>query len=135
MSPRTVQGVLIPNEDLRADLAAFVPAASKITDAAAAYIAKADKAYGDETVGADTLAVVRESLRLAQEVVRFGAAMGELLRNPSASLDRLREWQAWREVNAGGTPDGERAVTLTLDDLADDGPDDTGADDEPDADR
>lgn len=65
---------LIDDEDMNADLASLYPAASKIGDAAAT-IEKKDL-YGTPA------AVISECIGICQNVVKEGAAISRLLRNP-----------------------------------------------------
>ena len=53
--PKMIQETLIDDEDLSADIADLVPVSSKITDAAATYIGKVSKKFGDETIAGDKL--------------------------------------------------------------------------------
>lgn len=103
--PKNIQGTLIDDEDLSADLADLVPVASKITDAAATYIAKLDKKYADDNIHGGTLRVLDKTQELAQEAVRIGAAIGRLLRTPAASLTLLRD------------KDDDKTATLTAGDI------------------
>lgn len=89
--PKMIQETLIDDEDLSADIADLVPVSSKITDAAATYIGKVSKKFGDETIAGDKLRILNKTSELAQEVVKAGAAINRLLRNPRQAMAELVE--------------------------------------------
>lgn len=89
--PKMIQETLIDDEDLSADIADLVPVSSKITDAAATYIGKMSKKFGDETIAGDKLRILNKTSELAQEVVKAGAAINRLLRNPRQAMAELVE--------------------------------------------
>ena len=105
MTPKMVQQALIEDEDLSADLADLVPAASKIVDAAAAYLSKADKKYSSELASQVQLAAVTRTIAMAQEVVKYGAAIGRLLREPANALQQVHDADS---THFSVTIDGER---------------------------
>lgn len=72
---------LIDDEDMSADLASLYPAASKIGDAAASFIDKADATIEKNLYGTPA-AVISECIGICQNVVKEGAAISRLLRNP-----------------------------------------------------
>nr|DAQ16434.1 MAG TPA: hypothetical protein [Caudoviricetes sp.] len=73
---------LIDDEDMSADLASLYPAASKIGDAAASFIDKADTTIEKKDLYGTTAAVISECIDICQNVVKEGAAISRLLRNP-----------------------------------------------------
>ena len=73
---------LIDDEDMSADLASLYPAASKIGDAAASFIDKADTTIDKKDLYGTTAAVISECIDICQNVVKEGAAISRLLRNP-----------------------------------------------------
>ena len=73
---------LIDDEDMSADLASLYPAASKIGDAAASFIDKADTTIKKKDLYGTPAAVVAECIDICQNVVKEGAAISRLLRNP-----------------------------------------------------
>ena len=73
---------LIDDEDMSADLASLYPAASKIGDAAASFIDKADATIEKKDLYGTPAAVISECIGICQNVVKEGAAISRLLRNP-----------------------------------------------------
>ncbi len=73
---------LIDDEDMSADLASLYPAASKIGDAAASFIDKADTTIEKKDLYGTPAAVIAECIDICQNVVKEGAAISRLLRNP-----------------------------------------------------
>lgn len=73
---------LIDDEDMSADLASLYPAASKIGDAAASFIDKADTTIEKKDLYGMPAAVIAECIDICQNVVKEGAAISRLLRNP-----------------------------------------------------
>ena len=73
---------LIDDEDMSADLASLYPAASKIGDAAASLIDKADTTIQKKDLSGTPAAAIAESIDICQNVVKEGAAISRLLRNP-----------------------------------------------------
>ena len=87
--PRLVQQALIADEDLSFELAALVPAANGITNAASTFIDKATKLLLSDKIiltNEQHTAVVT-AITIAQLTVKEGAAISKLLRNPDASAD------------------------------------------------
>ena len=74
---------LIDDEDMSADLASLYPTASKIGDAAASFIDKADTTIEKKDLYGTPAAVISECIDICQNVVKEGAAISRLLRNPS----------------------------------------------------
>lgn len=105
MTPKMVQQALIEDEDLSADLADLVPAASKIVDAAATYLSKADKKYSSELASQVQLEAGTRTIAMAQEVVKYGAAIGRLLREPVNALQQVHDADS---THFSVTIDGER---------------------------
>lgn len=73
---------LIDDEDMSADLASLYPAASKIGDAAASFIDKADTTIEKKDLYGTPASVISECIDICQNVVKEGAAISRLLRNP-----------------------------------------------------
>lgn len=73
---------LIDDEDMSADLASLYPAASKIGDAAASFIDKANATIEKKDLYGTPAAVISECIDICQNVVKEGAAISRLLRNP-----------------------------------------------------
>lgn len=82
---------LIEDENMPADLAALYPSASKIADAASAFIDKADQAIAKKNLAGQKAEIVAKCIDICQHVVKEGAAISRLLRNPANSMQRLRE--------------------------------------------
>ena len=76
---------LIDDEDMSADLASLYPAASKIGDAAAAFIDKADQTIEKKGLMGTPAETVAKCIDICQNVVKEGAAISKLLRNQDAS--------------------------------------------------
>lgn len=89
--PRLVQQTLIANEDLSFELAALVPPANGITNAASMFIDKATKLLlSDKIMLTDEQhTAVTSAIAIAQLTVKEGAAVSKLLRNPDASADLI----------------------------------------------
>lgn len=93
ITPKAIQQALITDEDLSASIASLVPVSSKITDAAATFI---DKAYAqtnsDKKIFSSTeLDMIDEAIKIAQQVVKEGAAINRLLRNPREATEVIKE--------------------------------------------
>lgn len=89
--PRLVQQTLIADEDLSFELAALVPPANGITNAASTFIDKAPKLLlSDKIMLTDEQhTAVTSAIAIAQLTVKEGAAVSKLLRNPDASADLI----------------------------------------------
>lgn len=87
--PRLVQQALIADEDLSFKLAALVPPANGITNAASTFIDRATKLLlSDKIILTDEQhTAVTSAIAVAQLTVKEGAAISKLLRNPDASAD------------------------------------------------
>lgn len=87
--PRLVQQALIADEDLSFALAALVPPANGITNAASMFIDRATKLLlSDKIILTDEQhTAVTSAIAVAQLTVKEGAAVSKLLRNPDASAD------------------------------------------------
>lgn len=86
--PRLVQQALIADEDLSFELAALVPPANGITNAASTFIDRATKLLLSDKIiltNEQHTAVVT-AIAVAQLTVKEGAAISKL-RNPDASAD------------------------------------------------
>lgn len=82
---------LIDDENMPADLAALYPAASKIADAASAFIDKADQSILKKNLTGQKAQIVAKCIDICQHVVKEGAAISRLLRNPNGSIQTLNE--------------------------------------------
>ena len=89
--PRLVQQTLIADEDLSFELAALVPPANGITNAASTFIDKATKLLlSDKIMLTDEQhTAVTSAIAIAQLTVKEGAAVSKLLRNTDASADLI----------------------------------------------
>lgn len=87
--PRLVQQALVSDEDLSFELAALVPTANGITNAASTFIDKATKtvAVRQDMLTSEQHTAVVTAIAIAQLTVKEGAAISKLLRNPDASTD------------------------------------------------
>lgn len=87
--PRLVQQVLIADEDLSFELAALVPPANGITNAASTFIDKATKLLLSDKIMLtnEQHTAIATAIAGAQLTVKEGAAVSKLLRNPDASTD------------------------------------------------
>lgn len=87
--PRMVQQTLIADEDLSFELAALVPPANGITNAASTFTDRATKLLlSDKIMLTDEQhTAVTSDIAVAQLTVKEGAAVSKLLRNPDASAD------------------------------------------------
>lgn len=87
--PRLVQQALIADEDLSFELAALVPTANGITNAASTFIDRATKLLlSDKIMLTDEQhTAVTSAIAVAQLTVKEGSAVSKLLRNPDASAD------------------------------------------------
>ena len=82
---------LIDDENMPADLAALYPAASKIADAASAFIDKADQSILKKNLTGQKAQIVAKCIDICQHVIKEGAAISRLLRNPHGSIQTLNE--------------------------------------------
>lgn len=82
---------LIDDENMPADLATLYPAASKIADAASTFIDKADQVIAKKNLAGHKAEIVAKCIDICQHVVKEGAAVSRLLRNPAGSTQRLWE--------------------------------------------
>ena len=82
--PRLAQQALIADEDLSFELAALVPPANGITNAASTFIDRATKLLlSDKIMLTDEQhTAVTSAIAIAQLTVKEGAAISRLLRNP-----------------------------------------------------
>lgn len=86
--PRMVQQALVSDEDLSFELAALVPTANGITNAASTFIDKATKLLlSDKIMLTNEHTAVVTAIAVAQLTVKEGAAISKLLRNPDASAE------------------------------------------------
>ncbi|QTL77258.1 hypothetical protein [Bifidobacterium dentium] len=80
---------LIDDENMSADLAALYPAASKIGDAAASFIDKADTFIAKKDLYGLSAETVAKCVDICQNVVKEGAAISRLIRNPLHSREAI----------------------------------------------
>lgn len=87
--PRMVQQALVSDEDLSFELAALVPTANGITNAASTFIDKATKLLLSDKIilTNEQHTAVATAIAIAQLTVKEGAAISKLLRNPDASAE------------------------------------------------
>ena len=87
--PRMVQQALVSDEDLSFELAALVPTANGITNAASTFIDEAIKLLLSDKIMLthEQYTAVSSVIAIAQLTVKEGAAISKLLRNPDASAD------------------------------------------------
>lgn len=87
--PRLVQQALIADEDLSFELAALVPPANGIANAASPFIDRATKLLLSDKIMLthEQHTAVVTAIAVAQLAVKEGAAVSKLLRNPDASAD------------------------------------------------
>lgn len=87
--PRMVQQALVSDEDLSFELAALVPTANGITNAASTFIDKATKLLLSDKIilTNEQHTAVTSAIAIAQLTIKEGAAISKLLRNPDASAD------------------------------------------------
>ncbi len=87
--PRLVQQALIADEDLSFELAALVPTANGITNAASTFIDKATKLLLSDKIMLtnEQHMAVSSAIAIVQLTVKEGVAASKLLRNPDTSAD------------------------------------------------
>lgn len=87
--PRLVQQALIADEDLSFELAALVPPANGITNAASTFIDKATKLLLSDKIMLtnEQHMAVSSAIAIVQLTVKEGVAASKLLRNPDTSAD------------------------------------------------
>lgn len=98
---------LIDDENMPADLAALYPSASKIADSASAFIDKADQAIAKKNLAGQKAEIVAKCIDICQHVIKEGAAISRLLRNPSGSMQQL--WEQKNDTEAR-QPDVDEVV-------------------------
>lgn len=87
--PRLAQQALIADEDLSFELAALVPTANGITNAASTFIDKATKLLLSDKIMLtnEQHMAVSSAIAIVQLTVKEGVAASKLLRNPDTSAD------------------------------------------------
>ena len=105
--PRMVQQALIADEDLSFELAALVPTANGITNAASTFIDKADQMILKKNFTGQKAEIVAKCIDICQHVVKEGATISRLLRNPAGSMQRL--WET-REPEGPVQPDTDEII-------------------------
>ena len=86
------------DEDLEFSYADLLPAASKIMDMGANYLAKSGKKFDDDSMIGWRGEVLADTYTLAQQVIKLGAQINWTLRNPREHM--ARKSQAQRDASA-----------------------------------
>ena len=86
------------DEDLEFDYADLLPAASKIMDMGANYLAKSGKKFDDDTMLGWRGEVLSDTTTIARQVIKLGAQINWILRNPREHM--ARKAQAQRDASA-----------------------------------
>ena len=102
---------LVDDENMSADLASLYPAASKIGDAAAAFIDKADQTIEKKGLTGTPAGTVAKCIDICQNVVKEGAAISRLLRNPR-TCDTVIISRRYEETNHTTEDDGMTQSTV-----------------------
>lgn len=106
---------LIEDENMPADLATLYPSASKIADAASTFIGKANQTIAKKNLAGQKAEIVAKCIDICQHVVKEGAAISRLLRNPaSSSMQRLRET---RKPEEPVQPDTDMVIAEVVDEI------------------
>lgn len=105
---------LIEDENMPADLAALYPSASKIADAASTFIDKADQTIAKKNLAGQKAEIVAKCIDICQHVVKEGATISRLLRNPANSMQRLRET---RKPEEPVQPDTDIVIAEVVDEI------------------
>lgn len=82
---------LIEDENMPADLATLYPSASKIADAASTFIDKADQTIAKKNLAGQKAQIVATCIDICQHVIKEGATISRMLRNPVGSMQQLME--------------------------------------------
>lgn len=98
---------LIDDENMSTDLATLYPSVSKIADAASTFIDKADQTIAKKNLAGQKAEIVAKCIDICQHVVKEGAAVSRLLRNPAGSMQRL--WET-REPEGPVQPDTDEII-------------------------
>ena len=104
---------LIEDENMPADLAALYPSASKLA-AASTFIDKADQSIAKRNFMGQKAEIVAKCIDICQHVVKEGAAISRLLRNPASSMQRLRET---RKPEEPVQPDTDMVIAEVVDEI------------------
>lgn len=105
---------LIEDENMPTDLATLYPPASKIADAASTFIDKADQAIAKKNLAGQKAQIVAKCIDICQHVVKEGAAISRLLRNPDGSMQRL--WGT-RKPEEPVQPDTDEIIAENVDEI------------------
>lgn len=105
---------LIDDENMPADLATLYPSASKIADAASTFIDKADQAIAKKSLAGRKAEVVAKCIDICQHVVKEGAAISRLLRNPAGSMQQL--WET-KQPEEPFQPDMDTVIAEIVDEI------------------
>ena len=89
------------DEDLEFDYADLLPAANKIMDMGANYLAKSGKKFDDDTMLGWRGEVLSDTTTIARQVIKLGAQINWILRNPHQHLANRRQA---RRIGTGGHP-------------------------------
>lgn len=108
------QALIEDDENMPADLAALYPAASKIADAASTFIDKADQTIAKKNLAGQKAEIVAKCIDICQHVVKEGATISRLLRNPANSMQRLRET---RKPEEPVQPDTDMVIAEVVDEI------------------
>lgn len=82
------------DEDLESSYADLLPAANKIMDMGANYLAKSGKKFDDDTMLGWRGDVLTDTNTLAQQVIKLGAQINWILRNPLEHMARKSQAQS-----------------------------------------
>lgn len=105
---------LIEDENMPADLAALYPAASKIADAASTFIDKADQTIAKKNLAGQQAEIVAKCIDICQHVVKEGATISRLLRNPAGSMQQL--WET-KQPEEPVQPDTDMVIAEVVDEI------------------
>ena len=105
---------LIEDENMPADLAALYPAASKIADAASTFIGKADQTIAKKNLAGQKAEIVAKCIDICQHVVKEGATISRLLRNPAGSMQQL--WET-KQPEEPVQPDTDMVIAEVVDEI------------------
>lgn len=97
-----------------ADIAALYPSASKIADAASTFIGKANQTITKKHLAGQKAEIVAKCIDICQHVVKEGATISRLLRNPAGSMQRLRET---RKPEEPVQPDTDMVIAEVVDEI------------------
>lgn len=105
---------LIEDENMPADLAALYPSASKIADTASTFIDKADQTIAKKKLAGQKAEIVAKCIDICQHVVKEGATISRLLRNPAGSMQQL--WET-KQPEEPVQPDTDMVIAEVVDEI------------------